>query len=363
MAAASASAVASKPELSRYEVERTNLLNMAKLAIKGLLESSMKMGRTLDDSHGPLKQFFVVMEHVMRHGLKDKRNLPIPVLGIKKDFWGVAESLEKASPECSELVQSARNLPGVKTGLGRGRAWMRLAVMQKKLAEYFQLLIERRDIISEWYEPFAMMAVEEGAVVAGMLVGLNVIDCNLCLKGEDLDKQASVIDFSLYLKDGNYLERPVGSEADARAMFDSPEDPNYTMLLDQKAYLEELNGKLKLSLSDMQKKLDAAERVNAKLVSELADLQADVTSLQVHRDQLQSERKETTENHRKQIENAMSDIMVERETYQQSRLQSIFYNQTCKDYFCLSHREGLNELLLQSQKQLDAESKAREVAM
>jgi hypothetical protein len=92
-------------------------------------------------------------------------------------------------------------------------------------------------------------------------------------------------------------------------------------------------------------------------------LQADVTSLQVHRDQLQSERKETTENHRKQIENAMSDIMVERETYQQSRLQSIFYNQTCKDYFCLSHREGLNELLLQSQKQLDAESKAREVAM
>jgi hypothetical protein len=272
MAAASASAVASKPELSRYEVERTNLLNMAKLAIKGLLESSMKMGRTLDDSHGPLKQFFVVMEHVMRHGLKDKRNLPIPVLGIKKDFWGVAESLEKASPECSELVQSARNLPGVKTGLGRGRAWMRLAVMQKKLAEYFQLLIERRDIISEWYEPFAMMAVEEGAVVAGMLVGLNVIDCNLCLKGEDLDKQASVIDFSLYLKDGNYLERPVGSEADARAMFDSPEDPNYTMLLDQKAYLEELNGKLKLSLSDMQKKLDAAERVNAKLVSEVCCL-------------------------------------------------------------------------------------------
>jgi hypothetical protein len=117
-----------------------------------------------------------------------------------------------------------------------------------------------------------MMAVEEGAVVAGMLVGLNVIDCNLCLKGEDLDKQASVIDFSLYLKDGNYLERPVGSEADARAMFDSPEDPNYTMLLDQKAYLEELNGKLKLSLSDMQKKLDAAERVNAKLVSEVCCL-------------------------------------------------------------------------------------------
>ena len=38
-----------------------------------------------------------------------------------------------------------------------------------------------------------MMAVEEGSVIAGMLVGLNVIDCNLCLKGEDLDKQACFV--------------------------------------------------------------------------------------------------------------------------------------------------------------------------
>ncbi|XP_062508483.1 RUN and FYVE domain-containing protein 2-like [Corticium candelabrum] len=197
--------------------------------------------------------------------------------------------------------------------------------------------------VHEWYEPFAMMAVEEGSVIAGMLVGLNVIDCNLCLKGEDLDKQVSVIDFSLYLKDGNYLERPVESEADARAMFDMPEDPNYRMLLDQKAYLEELNSKLKVSLSNMQKKLEATERVNAKLVSELADMQADVTSLQVHRDQLQSERDMTTESHRKQIENALCDITTERETYQQSR-------------------EGLNELFLQAQKQLEAETRAREEA-
>ena len=67
-------------------------------------------------------------------------------------------------------------------------------------------------------------------------------------------------------------------------------------------------------------------------------MQADVTSLQVHRDQLQSERDMTTESHRKQIEvcfgqafvmeieivylllqNALCDITTERETYQQSR--------------------------------------------
>lgn len=35
------------------------------------------------------------------------------------------------------------------------------------------------------------MMEEEGSVMVGMLVGLNVIDANLCVKGEDLDSQVS----------------------------------------------------------------------------------------------------------------------------------------------------------------------------
>lgn len=35
------------------------------------------------------------------------------------------------------------------------------------------------------------MMEEEGAVIVGLLVGLNVIDANLCIKGEDLDSQVS----------------------------------------------------------------------------------------------------------------------------------------------------------------------------
>lgn len=91
------------------------------------------------------------------------------------------------------------------------------------------------------------MVEEEGAVMGGLLVGLNVIDANLCIKGEDLDSQVSadrvfvglrvlavtprfslretsrsgyacdqflfpiqvgVIDFSLYLKDPANSETP-----------------------------------------------------------------------------------------------------------------------------------------------------------
>ena len=33
-----------------------------------------------------------------------------------------------------------------------------------------------------------MMMEDEGIVIAGLLVGLNVIDCNLGIKDEDLDQ-------------------------------------------------------------------------------------------------------------------------------------------------------------------------------
>lgn len=50
------------------------------------------------------------------------------------------------------------------------------------------------------------MMEEEGAIIAGLLVGLNVIDANFCMKGEDLDSQVSSVRlmfFSTYLNCNN----------------------------------------------------------------------------------------------------------------------------------------------------------------
>lgn len=49
-------------------------MNMAKLSIKGLIESALNLGRTLDSDYAPLQQFFVVMEHCLKHGLKSMYN-------------------------------------------------------------------------------------------------------------------------------------------------------------------------------------------------------------------------------------------------------------------------------------------------
>ncbi|MFT7815559.1 protein RUFY3-like isoform X2 [Arapaima gigas] len=245
-------------------IERLNLMNMAKLSIKGLIESALNLGRTLDSDYAPLQQFFVVMEHCLKHGLKTKKTF----LGQNKSFWGPLELVEKLTPEAGEITASVKDLPGLKTPIGRGRAWLRLALMQKKLSDYMKTLINRKDLLSEFYEANALMMEEEGAVIAGLLVGLNVIDANLCMKGEDLDSQVGVIDFSMYLKDGG------------PSIKSSEGDGQITAILDQKNYVEELNRHLSASVNNLQAKVDALEKSNTKLTEELAVANNRIITLQ-----------------------------------------------------------------------------------
>uniref|UniRef100_A0A8C7UKS4 RUN and FYVE domain containing 2 n=1 Tax=Oncorhynchus mykiss TaxID=8022 RepID=A0A8C7UKS4_ONCMY len=254
-------------------MERTNLLNMAKLSIKGLIESALSFGRTLDSDYPPLQQFFVVMEHCLKHGLKVKKSF----LGYSKSLWGPLEMVEKLCPEAGEIAASVRDLPGLKTPLGRARAWLRLALMQKRLADYLRLLITRKDLLSNFYDNSAVMVEEEGAVIVGLLVGLNVIDANLCVKGEDLDTQVGVIDFSMYLK--NDIDDYRSGERNGQV----------AAILDQKNYVEELNRQLNSSVHGLQGRVDNLEKSNSKLIEELAIAKNNIIKLQEENHQLRNE--------------------------------------------------------------------------
>ena len=61
------------PERDPVLIERSNLVNILKLVIKEVIDSSLKFGRQLDSDHIPLQHFFIVLEHVLRHGLKPKK--------------------------------------------------------------------------------------------------------------------------------------------------------------------------------------------------------------------------------------------------------------------------------------------------
>ncbi|XP_059194136.1 protein RUFY3 isoform X1 [Centropristis striata] len=288
-------------------IERLNLMNMAKLSIKGLIESALNLGRTLDSDYAPLQQFFVVMEHCLKHGLKTKKTF----LGQNKSFWGALELVEKLTPEAGEITASVKDLPGLKTPLGRGRAWLRLALMQKKLSDYMKTIINRKDLLSEFYEANALMMEEEGAVIAGLLVGLNVIDANLCMKGEDLDSQVGVIDFSMYLKDGGHSSK--SAEGDGQI----------TAILDQKNYVEELNRHLSASVNNLQAKVDALEKSNTKLTEELAVANNRIITLQEDVERVKEESSYQLESRKASRSDSAADGQVLGETRKQLKEETL----------------------------------------
>lgn len=304
------------PPKDSMAIERSNLLSMLKLSIRVLIQSSMSLGRTLDSEYPPLQQFFVVLEHCLKHGLKAKKSF----IGYNKSIWGPLELVEKLCPESVNIATSARDMPGIKTGLGRGRAWLHLALMQKKVADYMKALLDHKDLLSEFYDSGALMLEEEGSVMVGLLVGLNVIDANLCIKGEDLDSQVAVIDFSLYLKDPASNETP-------------KDDSKMTAILDQKHYIEELNRHLSGTVTDLQAKMDSLEKTNSKLVEELTAATDRINSLREEQEQLKKENETILQSSQRKEEAVLQDSQAELETYKQTR-QGLdeMYNVVWKQY-------------------------------
>uniref|UniRef100_A0A8C0H3Z4 RUN and FYVE domain containing 1 n=1 Tax=Chelonoidis abingdonii TaxID=106734 RepID=A0A8C0H3Z4_CHEAB len=294
-------ALKSDKQACMLSLERSNLMNMMKLSIKVLIQSALSLGRTLDSDFPPLQQFFVVMEHCLKHGLKARKSF----IGQNKSFFGPLELVEKLCPEASDIATSVKNLPELKTAVGRGRAWLYLALMQKKLADYLRVLLDHKHLLSEFYEPDALMMEEEGAVIVGLLVGLNVLDANLCLKGEDLDSQVGVIDFSLYLKD-----------------IQNSDDSKHC------------------TVGDLQSKIDCLEKTNLKLQEELAAAVDRIGSLQEEQQQLKHQNELIRERSEKSVEVTIQDTKVELDTYKQSR-------------------QGLDEMYSDVWKQLKEEKKIR----
>ncbi|KAI3377808.1 hypothetical protein L3Q82_008952, partial [Scortum barcoo] len=242
-------------------MERANLLNMAKLSIKGLIESALSFGRTLDSDYPPLQQFFVVMEHCLKHGLRVKKSF----LGFNKSLWGPLELVEKLCPEAAEISASVRDLPG----------------------------------LNDFYENSALMLEEEGAVIVGLLVGLNVIDANLCVKGEDLDSQVGVIDFSMYLK--NDIDDYRSEERNSQI----------ASILDQKNYVEELNRQLNSTVHGLQGRVDSLEKSNSKLIEELAIAKNNIIKLQEENQQLRSENSLILLKAQQQLEDVENELVVQ----------------------------------------------------
>ena len=185
-------------------VEKQNLLCVFKLVMKDLLNSSLRHERLLEREYFPLKHFFIVFEQILFHGYTGKKSFPISSSANRRDLWPIIDLIARKSTDTDvfQISLSSKEMTNIRTQLGRVRAWLRLALMQKRLGDYFKILVEQKQELKELYESDALLLSDEVSIITGLLVGLNVLDLNFCLKEASLDYPSETcIYYSLYLRE------------------------------------------------------------------------------------------------------------------------------------------------------------------
>ncbi|XP_062841597.1 RUN domain-containing protein 3B isoform X2 [Trichomycterus rosablanca] len=243
-------------------VERKNLITVCRFSVKTLIDRSCF--ETIDDTSPEFINFVSILEQILSHQLKGQ----ITWFGSEspRSFWDyVRVACSKVPHSCISSIESMEN---VRTSRAKGRAWIRVALMEKRLSEYIASALRDYKTTRRFYEDGALLLGDEAGLLADTLIGLNAIDFSFCLKGESLDGSCpAVIDYTPYLKFTQTSDSISSDEEEMRTLGSSgseastPEsnmaaclrmdlsswyskckrvEQKYREVLEQKGYLEEL---------------------------------------------------------------------------------------------------------------------------
>ncbi|XP_038132523.1 RUN domain-containing protein 3B isoform X2 [Cyprinodon tularosa] len=244
-------------------VEKRNLLTVCRFSVKTLLDRSCF--ETIDDSSPEFVNFVSILEHILSHRLKGQTTW----FGYESplSFWDyIKGACSKVPHNCIRSIESMEN---VRSSRAKGRAWIRVVLMEKRLSEYISFALKDFKTTRRFFEEGAIMLVEEAGLLADTLIGLNTIDFSFCLKGEGLDDSCpAVIDYTPYLKFTQSADSISSDEEEMRTLGSSGSESStpdktataasifteqstlfskckrfeqkYRMALEQKGYLEEL---------------------------------------------------------------------------------------------------------------------------
>ncbi|XP_022105566.1 RUN domain-containing protein 3B-like isoform X2 [Acanthaster planci] len=242
-------------------LHRKNLLCICRLAIRSLVEKAHSEG--VDDSCDEFKNLATILEHILSHRLKGQ----ISWFGLEepREFWDFISVVCSSLPH--NCIDNITNMEDAKKPKAKGRAWIRSALMEKRLAEYIQHTLKNEKAMKAFFAEGAFMRAEEAQVVARELEKLNTIDFSSCLKGEKLETGvAHVIDYASYLQillrdketsptadhsqgatsENNGTDRPTASHSLSHSQASGTADEKYARLQEQfravsaqKEYLED----------------------------------------------------------------------------------------------------------------------------
>uniref|UniRef100_A0A4W6DXF5 RUN domain-containing protein 3A n=1 Tax=Lates calcarifer TaxID=8187 RepID=A0A4W6DXF5_LATCA len=269
--------VSKKASARNVAVERKNLITVCRFSVKTLLEKYT--AEPIDDSSEEFINFAAILEHILSHRFKGSGSW----FDGQRSYWDyVRVACAKVPNSCISSIESMEN---ISTSRAKGRAWMRVALMEKRLSEYIATALRDSRTTRRFYAEGAIMLREEATVLTGMLIGLGAIDFSFCLKGEALDgKSSAVIDYTPYLKftqSYDYL-----SDDDDRQSIDSstsddsvPEHPYIPLVTDRgECYFKErfniLFGYLEELVRLRESQLKNTETENKRLKARLEELQS-----------------------------------------------------------------------------------------
>ncbi|XP_032816666.1 RUN domain-containing protein 3B isoform X4 [Petromyzon marinus] len=238
-------------------VRGRNLLAVLGFTVKTLLERSNF--EPVDESVEEFINFAAALEQSLNHNLRGH----VTWFGVEntRHFWDyIREACWRVPNNC---ISSVQNMEQLALSAAKGRAWIRVALMEKRLSEYVSAALREVHMTRKFYREGAFLLGEEGVVLAGMLLGLNSIDFSFCLKGDamKISKPAS-IDYTPYLSfkqsvcsdedlttlgsgsGSTSLENDIFSdvckEEKAWCMKYQKMEKKINVICEQKAYLEEL---------------------------------------------------------------------------------------------------------------------------
>jgi len=274
-------------------IERNNLMAVADLVIKQLLDLSLRLGRKIEsEEYPPLLNLISILELILKHGFIQGRKFSLG----QKDIWSLLQYLDAnksatggaATSSLRSLISAAGGGGGssstssntssmvsdgdgicasvdclsLKTSSGKLRAWLRLGLMQKSLPDKFKMLIDCKSQLCDYYHPESLVCSEDAVLLYGRLIALNVVDFNLCLKDQDFDNHACSIDLTQYLrkKEDSTPTHPKEEEGGKDETMEQLREA-----MDQKNYVEELNRTIKINMNNIQARYDKVVEENKGL--------------------------------------------------------------------------------------------------
>ncbi|KAG8508465.1 RUN domain-containing protein 3B [Galemys pyrenaicus] len=248
-------------------VERKNLITVCRFSVKTLIDRSCF--ETIDDSSPEFNNFAAILEQILSHRLKDIPKLQMagsaPITSSRysmlssfilyynlspegqvtwfgyespRSFWDyIRVACRKVSQNC---ICSIENMENVSSSRAKGRAWIRVALMEKHLSEYISTALRDFKTTRRFYEDGAIVLGEEANMLAGMLLGLNAIDFSSGSISSDEEELRTLGSSGSESSTPENVGPPFITDENSWFNKCKRVKQKYQLTLEQKGYLEEL---------------------------------------------------------------------------------------------------------------------------